>query len=122
MLRFGDRFKRWAILMPTAVLPRPLRAPLRQELLGRLELARAQRAELLIIGHPKSGNTWLRTMLSRLFQVRYGLPSNFVVKSDELHLRNPEIPRLLATNGSTNNRAPTARRPTCSVFTWALKR
>lgn len=99
MPRAGDYLKRWSILVPTAVLPRPLRASARQHLLGRLELARALRAELLIVGHPKSGNTWLRTMLSRLFQVRHGMPSDFVVKSDELARRNPAIPRLLATNG-----------------------
>jgi hypothetical protein len=54
---------------------------------------------LIIIGHPKSGNTWLRTMLSRLYQVRLGMPSDFTVKTDELALRSPDAPRLLATNG-----------------------
>ena len=74
----GDRIKRWMILGPTSVLPHGLRVSLRRNGLAQLELARAKRAELIIIGHPKSGNTWLRTMLSRLFQVRFGLESNFV--------------------------------------------
>lgn len=68
-------------------------------MLGRLELGRASRAKLLIIGHPKSGNTWLRTMISRLYQVRLGMPSDFTVKTDELALRDPRAPRLLASNG-----------------------
>jgi hypothetical protein len=95
----GDRIKRWMILGPTSVLPHGLRVSLRRDGLAQLELARAKRAELIIIGHPKSGNTWLRTMLSRLFQVRFGLESNFVVKSDELHRLNRAIPPILATNG-----------------------
>jgi hypothetical protein len=98
MLRAGDRFERWSVLLFTMGLPRPLRLPLRQRALGRLELARARRAALLIVGHPKSGNTWLRSMISRLYQRRYGLPSDFVVKTDELHRRDPRIPPILATN------------------------
>jgi hypothetical protein len=38
-------------------------------------------------------------MISRLYQVRFGLPSNFTVKSDELARRDSRAPRLLATNG-----------------------
>jgi len=95
----SDRAKRWTILGPSSVLPRPLRVRVRRSLLERLEIERAQAARLLIIGHPKSGNTWLRTMLSRLYQVRFGMPSNFTVKTDELALRHPLAPRLLASNG-----------------------
>lgn len=99
MMQLGDRAKRSAVLLVTAPLPASLRAPARARLLSRLELARARRADFLIIGHPKSGNTWLRTMLSRLYQVRYNLPEDVVVKSDELALAHPDAPRLLATNG-----------------------
>jgi hypothetical protein len=95
----SDRRKRSAILHATARLPRSLRVALRERLLARLELARARRAALLILGHPKSGNTWLRTMLSRLYQVRHALDERLIVKSDELAQAHPAAPRLLATNG-----------------------
>ena len=98
-LQLSDHSKRWSILAPTMVLPRALRVRIRQPLLERLEIERARRARLLIVGHPKSGNTWLRTMLSRLYQVRFGMKSDFTVKTDELALRHPLAPRLLATNG-----------------------
>ena len=75
----------------------PWRVAARRRLLARLELAK--RTGLLIVGHPKSGNTWLRTMLSRLYQVRHGLPASLIVTSDELARRNPAIPRISATNG-----------------------
>jgi hypothetical protein len=38
-------------------------------------------------------------MLSRLYQVRHGLPASVIVTSDELARRNPAIPRISATNG-----------------------
>ncbi len=95
----SHRAKRRTVLSATALLPRPLRVALGRRLLSHLELERARRARLIIIGHPKSGNTWLRTMLSRLYQVRLGMTSDFTVKADELALRNPAAPRLLATNG-----------------------
>ncbi len=98
-LHLSDRSKRWTILGPSAVLPRPLRVRVRRRWLERLEIERARAARVLIIGHPKCGNTWLRTMLSRLYQVRFGMASDFTVKTDELALRHPLAPRLLATNG-----------------------
>jgi hypothetical protein len=99
MLQISDGVKKWSVLVPTAPLPTAWRVAARRHLLARLELAKARRTGLLIIGHPKSGNTWLRTMLSRLYQVRHGLPASLIVTSDELARRNPAIPRISATNG-----------------------
>ena len=99
MLQVGDGVKKWAVLLPTAVLPRPWRVAARREGLARLEVGKALRTDLLIIGHPKSGNTWLRVMMSRLYQVRHGIPASVIVTSDELARRNPAIPRISATNG-----------------------
>jgi hypothetical protein len=93
-----DGVKKWSILVPTALLPRPWRVAARERLLARLELAIANRAGLIIIGHPKSGNTWLKVMIARLYQVRYNLKPSELIGSDELALRNPAIPRLAATN------------------------
>jgi hypothetical protein len=99
MFPVSDGVKKWSILLPTAVLPRPWRVAVRRRRLARLELAKAERARLLIIGHPKSGNTWLKVMISRLYQIRHGLPASKLINTDELALRHPEIPRLAASNG-----------------------
>ena len=99
MLQLGDGVKKWSVLLPTAVLPTPWRVGARRHYLARLELAKAARTDLLIIGHPKSGNTWLKVMLSRLYQIRHGLPASLIVTSDELARRHPGIPRITATNG-----------------------
>src|SRR5262245_56615958 len=98
MVLLPDRIKRQAILNSTRFLPLAARVRLREALLGRSELRRGRRARYFGIGHPKSGNTWLRTMISRLYQQRYALPESHVLKSDELHLANPACPRFLVTN------------------------
>lgn len=99
MIQISDGVKKWSILLPTYPLPAKWRVAVRRKGLANLELAKAERASLIIIGHPKSGNTWLKAMISRLYQVRHGLGANELINTDELALKIPEIPRLAASNG-----------------------
>ncbi len=99
MFNLSDGVKKALILIPTQLLPAGSRVALRREYLARLELAKAHRANFLIIGHPKSGNTWLKVMISRLYQMRYDLPESKLINTDEFARKIPEIPRLAATNG-----------------------
>jgi hypothetical protein len=99
MFPIRDGVKKAVILISTGALPRPWRVAARERALAALELAIANRAGLLIIGHPKSGNTWLKVMISRLYQVRHGLGASLLINSDELALKDPAIPRLAASNG-----------------------
>ena len=52
-----------------------------------------------LASYPKSGNTWLKAMISRLYQMRYNLPESKLINTDEFALKNPEIPRLASSNG-----------------------
>ncbi len=99
MLNLSDKVKKIIIIAATMPLTVRLRVDLRRKWLARLELGIAQRAHLIMIAHPKSGNTWLKVMLSRLYQVRFNLPDNVLNKSDEYSRQYPEIPRLAASNG-----------------------
>lgn len=99
MFTLSDGVKKALILIPTEALPANTRVALRRKHLARLELAKAHRANFLIIGHPKSGNTWLKVMISRLYQLRYNLPESKLINTDEFARKIPEIPRLAATNG-----------------------
>lgn len=99
MLDLSDGIKKIIIIAATTPLPTKLRVRLRRNWLAKLELGIAKRANLLMIAHPKSGNTWLKVMLSRLYQVRFKLPDNLLNKSDEYSRKHPEIPRLAASNG-----------------------
>ena len=98
MFNLSDGVKKALILIPTQPLPANTRVALRRKHLAELELAKAQRANFLIIGHPKSGNTWLKVMISRLYQLRYDLPESKLINTDEFARKIPEIPRLAATN------------------------
>ncbi len=95
----SDRIKHNSILAATSILPKSLRIPVRYRWLSGLQRAKAKRADVLIIVHPKAGGTWFRVMFSRVYQKKYGLPENRVVKSDEFHRRMPALPRFLITNG-----------------------
>ena len=99
MFNLSDGVKKALILIPTQPLPANLRVAIRRKRLAELELAKAYRAGFLIIGHPKSGNTWLKAMISRLYQMRYQLPESKLINTDEFSRKYPEIPRLAATNG-----------------------
>ncbi len=99
MFSLSDGVKKALILIPTELLPTGSRVALRRKYLARLELAKAHRAGFIIIGHPKSGNTWLKAMISRLYQLRYDLPESKLINTDEFSRKIPEIPRLAATNG-----------------------
>jgi hypothetical protein len=99
MFSVTDGVKKGAILAPTALLPRPLRVAARERLLARLETGIARRAKLIIIAHPKSGNTWLKVMLTRLYALRHGIGDDEFARYSELADHNPHIPRFAATNG-----------------------
>ncbi len=94
-----DNAKKALIIAPTAILPRPLRVSVRKKLLGNLEVGIARRSRLVIVAHPKSGNTWLKVMLTRLYSIRYGIAQEDLASYPALADRNPDIPRFAATNG-----------------------
>lgn len=99
MLTISDGIKKGIILAPTAILPASLRVSIREKLLANLELAIARDAQLLIIAHPKSGNTWLKLMLTYLYAIRAGISADKLGRYNELANQNPAIPKFAATNG-----------------------
>jgi hypothetical protein len=105
-----DGMKKVMILGATAPpLPRRARVALRVRGLAALETAKARRAQLLIIAHPKSGNTWLKVMIPRLYQMRHGLPDSLIHKADEFTRLVDSVPRLAATNGIYSYEAAVGR-------------
>ena len=115
MFNLSDGVKKALILIPTQVLPEGARVAVRRKQLARLELAKAHRANFLIIGHPKSGNTWLKAMISRLYQMRYNLPESKLINTDEFSRKIPAIPRLAATNGYYSYEAEVGRLLACGA-------
>ena len=53
----------------------------------------------MVLSRAKSGRTWLRAMLSRLYQQHYGLDEAELIEFDNFHRRHPDIPILYFTHG-----------------------
>ncbi len=65
---------------------------------GRKEFLKLQRADQVIVSYPKSGRTWLRTMLSRYFQLTCGIPEGELLGFENYHRRVASIPRIFFTH------------------------
>jgi hypothetical protein len=66
----------------------------------RRDMARLQKADVVFISYAKAGRTWTRVMLSRLFQLKYGLPETLIIEDDNLHRHDARIPAFLFTMGN----------------------
>ena len=92
------------VLRPISVmLPYGLRKTLRRYVRDELAL---YEADAVFISFPKSGRTWVRVMLSRLYQLRYALPEQTLLEFDNLHRINAEIPRILFTHDGDSMKRP----------------
>ena len=65
---------------------------------GREEFHKLQKSDCVIVSYGKSGRTWLRVMLSRFYQLKHDLPVNSLIVFDNLHAKNPDIPRIFFTH------------------------
>ncbi len=63
------------------------------------ESSRALRCDVLVLSRAKSGRTWLRALLSRLYQQHYGLREAQLLEFDEFHAQEPAIPKVFFTHG-----------------------
>ena len=79
-------------------LSRKQKIRLERWLRGREEYLRLQRASWVLVSWGKSGRTWLRVMLSRYYQLRFGLAKTELLDFDNLHRNNPAVPSVLFTH------------------------
>jgi Sulfotransferase domain len=69
-----------------------------RRLRGRQQFRTLQSADIVLVSFGKSGRTWLRVMLSRLYQQIYALPENTLIGFDNFHSMNRAIPRMFFTH------------------------
>lgn len=81
-------------------LPEERRVRLDRRLRGREELRRLRLADAVVVSYGKSGRTWLRVMLSRFYQQRFGLPEKPMLEFDNLHRADPRVPRILFSHNN----------------------
>jgi Sulfotransferase domain len=79
------------------LLPESRRYPTERRLRGWLEQQRLGKADYVIVSFGKSGRTWLRVMVSRLYQRKFGLRDELIEFSNYSRA-NPAIPRVLFTH------------------------
>lgn len=65
---------------------------------GREQTRKLGLANIVFVSFGKSGRTWLRVMLSRLFQVKYGISQRTMIGFDNFHSMNRKIPKMFFTH------------------------
>jgi hypothetical protein len=74
----------------------------------RKKIDKLHQADVVILRYPKSGVTWLRVMISRIYQQRGGVETNHLIGSSEFATAIPDAPRVLIANdnmGMSNAKA-----------------
>jgi hypothetical protein len=67
---------------------------------GKEEYRRLQLADYVFVSFGKSGRTWLRVMLSRYYQLAYGLPERSILRFDNYSNINSAVPKIFFTHGN----------------------
>lgn len=92
------KLTRWVVLWPLFFLPKEKKIRVERWLRGREQFQKLRKADCVIVSFGKSGRTWLRVMLSRFYQVRYGLSKRHLIGFDNLHYKNRAIPKIFFTH------------------------
>jgi hypothetical protein len=79
-------------------LPEARRIRIERWLRGRDEAKRLARADVAVVSFGKSGRTWLRVMMSRYYQLVFGIPERVLLGFDNFHRRSPAIPKIFFTH------------------------
>ena len=79
-------------------LPRSERVRFERRWRGKEEFRKLANSDFVVVSFGKSGRTWLRVLLSRFFQLRFGLSERHLIGFDNLHRKNRAIPRIFFTH------------------------
>lgn len=81
-------------------LPGDKKIALERRLRGKQEYRKLQAADWVLMSWGKSGRTWFRVMLSRFYQLHFGLDGDHMLEFDNFHRRNPAAPRVLFSHNN----------------------
>jgi len=70
------------------------------------DAARLAEADAVIVSYPKSGRTFVRAMLARLYQRRFGIDERKLLEFPGLRRASADAPRLLFTHAGNAMRSP----------------
>ncbi len=80
------------------LLPSAYRFPVERRMRGYFEHLRLERADYVCVSFGKSGRTWLRVMISRVYQRIYQLAEGSLLEFDNFHRSRSGIPSVLFTH------------------------
>ncbi len=91
---------RYTVVGACLWLPQERQRSIERWLRGREEFSKTRRADFVLMSFGKSGRTWLRVMLSRVFQQLAGTGSDTMLEFDNFKRRDPTLPSLFFTHGN----------------------
>src|SRR6056297_140728 len=91
---------RHLILTALFFLPRAKKIALERRLRGKQEHAYLQEADWALVSWGKSGRTWFRVMLSRFYQLHFGLDTDYMLEFDNFNQLNPKAPKVLFSHNN----------------------
>ena len=91
---------RYAVVGASLWLPKSRQRSIERWLRGREEFSKTRRADFVLMSFGKSGRTWLRVMLSRVFQQLAGAGKDTMLEFDNFKRRDPTLPSLFFTHGN----------------------
>jgi hypothetical protein len=79
-------------------LPKERTRALERWLRGREDWRKLRLADAVVVSFGKSGRTWLRVLLSRIYQLQHGLGERTVIGFDNLHHMTGAVPKIMFTH------------------------
>jgi hypothetical protein len=93
----GMKAGRFLVLAVAFPLPAERRLALERRLRGREQVRKLDEADVVVVSYGKAGRTWLRVLLSRFYQLLYGLPER-LLGFDNFHARDRRVPKIFFTH------------------------
>jgi hypothetical protein len=79
-------------------VPKERTRALERWLRGREDWRKLRVADAVVVSFGKSGRTWLRVLLSRVYQLQHGLGERAVIGFDNLHHQAAGVPKIMFTH------------------------
>ena len=92
------KFNRFIVKKAVFFLPEERRLDIERRHRGWEQYRKLCRADCAVASCGNSGRTWLRVMLSRFYQVKYGFDKPRLINFDNFHRRNAAIPKMFFTH------------------------
>ena len=92
------KLTRELVMLLLFFLPRERKTRIERWLRGREDARKLRQADCVVVSFGKSGRTWVRVMMSRVYQLKHGLAERHMLSFDNLHHKNPAIPKIFFTH------------------------